>query len=765
MRVQLGLSLWLLTAAVPGALAQDASSNTAASEQNSSDALELETIEVVTNPQSGKTTKTVRRVRPVEARVVTAQKRVEKPSEVPISLDALTGRRIEQMNETSRAEVLNSTPNVQMNNAVAGTAYAPFVAMRGVGSAILEADPSVGMYVDGVSLGVTQAFTGELLDVNRVEIMRGPQGTLYGRNNIAGSINFLSNLPDPRQLSGEIAFDYSRFNTVRGYGFVNVPLANGWAVRGAFSGTTNDGYTFNVADGKTLNSLDDLHGRVTIAGKINDRLSYIGSVETQSVDPRDAVFMRDENFRRGDNTVDLPHPFRGELDTTTARSQLTYRLDNGDEIVSVTGFTGNDTTYSGGGWPRGYFDSTAALVSFFYGNTNFDNRVDNPFEGTYRQYSQEMRYVSNSNENLKWVGGLYAEYSERGRLYGLTSTYDPNGFLPGDHMTLTTDGQVDTTSIAAFADGTYALTDRWKLFGGIRVGYDWKDFDYRFNSDNPVAAAMLGATNFANAVNGETSAPYATPRIGLQYDLARGVNVYGSVSRGYKSGGFNSAFLAIGDNGEFDSESLTSYELGWKSNLLNDRLSINGSIFYIDWRDQQVQTTDVATGATPIANAPKSRSYGGELDMRYQIDDHWRFGFGVGYTDAIYVDFEDALATGSAAQIDASGNRQQYISKFTGNVNIAYTWNVGFDNLVGLATAFYQYRSGFYFDVENTLWQSGYGLLGARLGVENEKYAAYLWGNNLTDERYRMSYNDYTAGPVVTVGEPLTVGGTIKLKF
>jgi iron complex outermembrane receptor protein len=760
MSVRLFVSMLVLTAAVPVALAQNVTAPT--SQTSAPDVTELEPLEVVTDTQTGKP---IRRARPVEVRVVTAQKRAEKPSEVPISLDALTGRRIEQMNQVSRGEVLNSVPNVQMNNAVAGTAYAPFVAMRGVGSAILETDPSVGMYVDGISLGVTQAFTGELLDVNRVEVLRGPQGTLYGRNNVAGSINFLSNLPDPRKLSGEIGVDYSRFESVRGYGFVNVPLANGWAVRGAFSGSTNDGYTFNTADGSTLNSLDDLHGRLTVAGKINDRLAYVGSVETQSLDPRDAVFMRDENFRRGDDSVDLPHPFKGELDTTTARSELTYRLDNGDQIVSVTGYTGNDTTYSGGGWPRGYFDATAAFVNMFYGNTNFDNRVDNPFEGTYRQYSQELRYVSNANADLKWVGGLYAEYSERERLYGLTSTYDPNGFLPGDHMTLTTEGQVDTTSIAAFVDGTYALADRWKAFGGIRVGYDWKDFDYRFNSDNPVAAAMLGATNFAASAEGETSAPYATPKIGLQYDLADGVNVYGSISRGYKSGGFNSSFLAIGDDGEFDSESITSYELGWKANLLNDRLSFNGSIFYIDWRDQQVQTTDVATGATPIANAPKSRSYGGEIDMRYQIDNHWRFGFGMGYTDAIYVDFEDALATGSPAQIDASGNRQQYISKYTGNVNLAYTWNVGFDNLVGMATLFYQYRSGFYFDVENTLWQSGYGLLGARIGVENDKYAAYVWGNNLTDERYRMSFNDYTAGRLVTVGEPLTIGGTIKFKF
>ncbi|MPZ35484.1 MAG: TonB-dependent receptor [Rhodospirillales bacterium] len=696
---------------------------------------------------------------------VTSQKRPEKVFDVPISIDVWTGEQIERDVYTRTDQVISGTPNAQMGSPVSGSLYTNFTAIRGVGSALIDTDPAVGLNVDGIAVGNSQAYQGNLLDVNRVEILRGPQGTLYGRNNLAGTINIISNTPDASRTYGELRFDYGRFNTLRGFGFINTPIGtNGWAVRGALSFDRNDGYTFNIATGQTLNSLIDVHGRLSIQGNITENLEFLGSVESQHQNVWDGAWMSNSDFLAGLRTVDILNPWHGTMDTTTARAQFTYRLDNGDRIVSLTGFQSRQNQFDGNTWPNGYFAATNALFQGF-GISGFQYRADNPFRGYYSQFSQEFRYVSDANERFKWVAGLYAERSQGSSSYGLTNTFDPGGFLSGDSVTLMSKGTTYTTSIAAFADGTYALNDRLKVFGGFRVGYDWKEFSYGFSSDNASFSALGFDADFLRSLQGSLSAPYITPRIGLQYFITDDLNVYASLSRGYKSGGFNTAFLTATSMGSFNPETMWTYEVGFKAQLLNDRLSLDGSLFYNDWYNQQVLIVNTTTQSSFIANAPRSRSFGGELEARLKLDEHWSAKAGIGYVDATYVDFANALATGSSAVIDASGNQQQYISKFTGTVSLGYTWNVGIDDLVGTAEVAYQFRSGFYFDVENTMYQPAYGLLNARVGVETGKYGAYAWAQNLTDQRYRASAINGGFGQVGAIGAPLAFGGTFKVKF
>jgi iron complex outermembrane receptor protein len=696
---------------------------------------------------------------------VTSQKRPENITDVPISIDVWSGEQIERDVYTRTDQVISATPNAQMGSPVSGSLYTNFTAIRGVGSALIDTDPAVGLNVDGIAVGNSQAYSGSLLDVNRVEILRGPQGTLYGRNNLAGTINIISNTPDPSRTFGELRFDYGRFNTVRGFGFINAPIGNnGWAVRGALLFDRNDGYTFDIATGQTLNSLIDVHGRLSIQGNITENLEFIASVESQHQNVWDGAWMSNADFLAGARSVDILNPWHGTMDTTTARAQFTYHLDNGDRLVSLTGFQGRQNRFDGNTWPNGYFAATNALFQAF-GIAGFQYRADNPFRGDYYQFSQEFRYVSDANERFKWVAGLYAERSQGSSSYGLTNTFDPGGFLSGNSVTLTSKGTTYTTSIAAFADGTYALDERLKVFGGVRVGYDWKEFGYGFNSNNASFSALGFDAEFVRSLQDSLSAPYITPRVGLQYFVTEGLNVYASVSRGYKSGGFNTAFLTATNTGSFDPETMWTYEVGFKAQLLNDRLALDGALFYNDWYNQQVLIVDAATQSSSIANAPRSRSFGAELEARLKLDEHWSARIGLGYVDATYLDFKNALATGSSEVIDASGKQQQYISKFTGTVTLGYTWNVGIDDLVGTAEVAYQFRSGFYFDVENTMFQPGYGLLNARVGVETARYGAYAWAQNLTDQRYRVSAINGGFGQVGAIGAPLAFGGTFKVKF
>jgi iron complex outermembrane receptor protein len=697
---------------------------------------------------------------------VTAQKRPEAAFDVPMSIDVWSGERIADNQLTRTDQVLNQTPNVQMGT-LSGSLYTNFTAIRGVGSALIDTDPSVGLYIDGVSAGTSQSYRSTLLDVARMEILRGPQGTLYGRNNLAGSINVISNVPDPSRRTGEIGLEYGRFNTARMFGVFNTPAGNnGWAVRGAFSGSRNDGFTPNVAVGRDVNSLEDVAGRLSVSGPVNDVVDFLGSIEHEHQRTFDGAWMTNADFNAGRSSVDILSPVNGTVKTTTGRAQFTARLDNGDRLVSLTGFRSNDLDFNGTPFPRGYFAANDALFQSF-GIAGFQYRANNPFNGSYRQASQELRYESDRSDRVKWVAGLYAERSEGARTYGIVNTFNPGGFLTGNSVALSSKGVTDTTVVAGFADATVAITDRWKIFGGARVGYDHKDFNYNFSSDNASFNTLFApvVAGFAPGYQASISAPYVTPRIGAIYDVTDKLNLYVSASRGYKSAGFNAGFVAPGDEKPFESESLWSYEGGFKGKFFGDRLALNGAVFFMDWKNQQVQTFNVATLSSPIQNAARSRSYGAELDARVKLDEHWSLLASAGYADASYVDFRNALATGVAGVIDASGKEQQYISKFTGSFGIGYAWNVGIDNLVGNADITWQYRSGFWFDVANTLRQPGYGLLNARIGVENERYAAHIWGTNLTDQRYRVSATDVGAGPLVAVGVPLMVGATVKFKF
>ncbi|MEP7454230.1 TonB-dependent receptor [Phyllobacterium sp. SB3] len=694
----------------------------------------------------------------LEPIIISSQKRTSNTHDVPASVSVTGGEDAYLNNTRTRANLVEETANAQMGS-VTAKLYTSFTAIRGVGSALIESDPAVGMYLDGVGIGSSQGHNGTLLDINRVEVLRGPQGTLYGRNNIAGSINFISNLPDPDRIGGEIGFDAGTDGALGLTGILNTPLGNnGWAARGAFTTSKTDGFLHSTVDGDDLGGAKDIHGRFSIGGNVSDNLEFLGivDVEHQKLD-REMFGMPEKSFLEGRNGIAIDDAAVINSDVATTSAKFTYTLENGDKIISQTGFQSTRTDVFGNGFPRGTFAQFDAVFQSM-GLKNFRYRSGNPFEGDYRQWSQEIRYVSEDNERFNWVAGLYGEYSNALRIYGADSKFD------GGSLTLQTRGKTKTASGSAFADGTYELSDQWKIFGGLRVGYDRKDFDYDFNA-NALAAAFGLSSPFAPGYASSLSDTSATYRIGMQFAATDNLNFYGSVSTGYKSGGFNSSFVSVGDQGAYDAEKLTSYEIGLKSLSLDDRLSIEASVFYIDWRDQQVQGFNPLTGGTPIVNSPRSESYGAEISAQLQLTDQWSVRVAAGYADATYKDFTDAIGPGGRGSKDASGNHQQFVSPFTGSVGIGYEWELGWNDFVGKAGAEYQYRSSYYFDVQNTLRQPGYGLLNAHIGLENNRFAGLVYARNLTDERYRTVASDLGTGALVNVGDPLSVGATFKVKF
>ncbi|NBG92507.1 TonB-dependent receptor [Pseudomonas sp. 9.1(2019)] len=432
-------------------------------------------------------------------------------------------------------------------------------------------------------------------------------------------------------------------------------------------------------------------------------------------------------------------------------------------MVAVTSLSKNKVDYTGSFFPNGYFNELNADYEAA-GLAGYQNRVNNPYSSTFKQASQEIRYVSVPDAPIKWLAGAYGEYSDSQRAYTATSTFDPAMGI-GDGVTQTSRGQTKTTSFAVFSDASFAATDKLEIFGGLRIGHDKKKFNYDFSVDNPAWTALGMDAGFVTAQRETLSTTYAVPRIGVRYQLTDDTQTYASVSRGFKSGGFNIGFVQKGDERPYKNESLVSYQIGLKSELIKNVLSLDTALFYIDRKNQQVQTYNALTQTTPVANAPKSRSLGGEVTLKAQLDEHCSGYAGLGYTDATYVKFENAPATGTTGVVDASGKQQQFVSRYTGKLGAAYAWDIGAYNLKGRGDLGYQYRSSFYFDQSNTQKQGGYGLVNARLSVGNNEYEGYVWGENLSNERYRTSAADFGYGRLVTVGNPRTFGVGVSKTF
>ena len=268
---------------------------------------------------------------------------------------------------------------------------------------------------------------------------------------------------------------------------------------------------------------------------------------------------------------------------------------------------------------------------------------------------------------------------------------------------------------------------------------------------------------------------YITPRGGIKYIFNENHNIYASVSQGYKSGGFNtSLFYENKPMFKYDEETTINYEIGTKSLFLDGQVSLDTSVFYIDWSDQQVLAVDSTTGASPIVNAKKSRSYGADIALNGRFANGIKGGLGLGYADATYEDFMDApktFGTPGDMSFDASGNQQQYHSKFTAKASLGYEFALPWDSLMADMNVAYNYRSKFYLDPENKIEQNGYGTVDASVGVSNDTYEISIWARNIMDEdainsaAYLGRGSSGLDGTVVSLIQPRTFGTTFAIKF
>ena len=646
---------------------------------------------------------------PFDEVIVTAELIDKSVLDLPNSVTVLTNKDIEDRNAQHLEDLLNLAPNVNFST---GASRGRFIQIRGIGERSEFQEPiinSVGVVVDGIDLtGIATAAT--TLDTHQVEVLRGPQGTLFGANALAGLINIVSNRP-----SQEFDANFgTRVEEFGGFGFdgaVTGPLSDTTAYRVAVKHYESDGFTEDVFLGRDdTNNIDETTARARLSHEVNERLNLDFTLlyadidngyDAFSLDNTRVTFTDDPGFDRQETIASsiranylISDTLRFEGLISVADSSLEYAFDEDWSNVGICDNTACDPDLLG-------FDLFfVSFDSYFRENNNT---------------SVDLKVVS-ENDSLSWVAGVYF----RDQDISLDRIYT---FLENDFAS-----QFDTRNLAAYGQAEFNLSPRWSLTSGLRV--EQRDTDY---SDN----------------NGATASPDETlwgGRISLQYKADNGALYYGLVSRGYKAGGFNLSGDIDPADLEFDTETMINYELGVKQQWLDGALQLQASIFLQDRQDIQTSQsivrsieTGVIGGTCPCSftdftgNAASGTNVGLEMELDWIVNQRFSMFASLGLLNT---EFDELLSfdhinadRDNGIAFDLSGRDQAHAPNYQWVVGGRYALTPRL-SLSGSIEA----KDAFFFSERHDERSDAYELLNLELSYQADDWSVAVYGKNLSDE-------------------------------
>ncbi len=707
-------------------------------------------------------------VRGIEQIVVTARKREERLQDTPVSITAFTSEALTERNISNLAEIAPYTPGLTFDPGTGNTggAFNAQVWMRGVGQSdfLFTTDPGVGIYVDGVYYARQLGAVMDLVELERIEVLRGPQGTLYGKNTTGGAIQLISRAPS-EEFVGNVAVTVGRYDRLDVQGSVDLPLADGKLLtRLSYAVANRDGYVSRHLDEGDQGDIDSRAARLMTDWIVSEDLDvrFIADVTRKrqnsianfAVDANAAApFTAIWNVATGNNYG--PGSITGGMYSTNATGANSSELDDWGlsttvswdidavTLKSITAYRNTDAYFGG--------DQDNSALDFL--QTTNDNNHD--------QFSQEFLVSGASfDQALDWVGGVYYlrengdDTFDAGLGLGLFEGLEAlPGPIPGtpfggpgnpanaalDINTLR-DTEIEIESFSVYGQGTYHFTDRFSATAGLRYTTEDKDFE---------------VTVLRNSTGTYTIAPGAAepsdswsewlPRAGLEFKATDDILTYVSVSRGFKSGGFNGRPSALAVAVEtFDPEYVTAYELGVKSTWLDDRLLVNAATYFSDYTDIQFTAICLSCGSLIVIvdNAGEAEIKGAELEMTASVTPNLSINGLVSYIDAEYTDLN------SGVQGITLDSKFPKTPEWAYSIGAMYTANLG-DSGSLTARSDWSYRSKVYHVVNNSplLVQDSYGVLSARVAYlsADESWELALFGTNLTDE-------DYTTNGIESIG-------------
>jgi iron complex outermembrane receptor protein len=706
----------------------------------------------------------------LEEIVVTAQKRIESERDVPISMTVFSSQQLQDYGIEGVQDYMQLTPNVAFFSS--GNSTDQKISIRGV--------TNVGGYVNSLAVYVDEfnvtpgpassTYEQNLLDLERVEVLRGPQGITFGRNVIGGAVSMTTKKPR-RDFEAEASGEYGSYGTWMARGMLNVPVSDTVAVRANAYWRESDGFIRDVGPGGSRNDYEGKGARVAVRFLPTDSLTIdLAASRTQfdqgindfvpsgvlleSLIPLGFSQPIDDGegfYPHNRDRVATDTPVTSANDTDIATARLEWNL--GDfSLVSVSGFIDNDNGYQGDG------DMTAR--SYY---------VDD-ITGGLQSYSTELRLQSNGKGRWSWVAGaLYAhDTNSNVTVRDLNSAFMALLHLTGTRRVVDQYTSSSAKSYALFGDLTWRSdSQRLAVSMGARYTHD-QEFNHFFdNSENIVSGVPLG-----NESQGSESFSDVSPRVSVVYSLSPETNVYGTVSKGFKSGGFNFGVNQIPTiSPKFGKETAWNYESGIKSSFFDNRLRADLAVFYMKWDDIQVRTGYIGPNLVPIQfiqNAASATSKGVELALKARPLPAVDLEMNAGYDKARFDDFPGALNLFGTA-FDASGHPLLLAPEWSASAAAQY--NIP---MAASFTAFirgeYSYRDEFFNDPEQLEtvghFVPAYDVWNLRIGFENDNYRVTAYAENLLDDDHYVGSRrtQFLSGNAVVL-DPRRVGVQFTAKF
>lgn len=681
----------------------------------------------------------------VEDVIVTATKREENLQNVPVSVTAVTAEQLEARGAMSLRDLEFSVPNFAFGSNDFNRR--PDVSLRGITSTARNGgeDGAIGFYVDGVFLARPTDWNSDIQDLERVEVLRGPQGTLFGRNTMAGAINMVTKRPGS-EFGGNANLEIGNYDYRRLVAAVDIPLVEERLFsRFSFSRVEREGYVTNIYDGSMINNEDRWGGRLQLRALPFENVEVNFSADYMTENP--SRVMREViagpnplTYIPGARTVNFDRESINER--TLQGMHLTIEASFGEyDFTSITAYRQSFVDFE-------VDEDTGPLDSQRTKIVNDNNQV-----------SQEFRLASPQGRKIDFVAGIhmihvYADASGGYVQHGV----DAGAFYPGSVAASST---VYTDSYALFGNGNYHLTDTITLNGGIRVSYETKRIAFqRVNTGGGFFGGVF--PNFG-PFRDDLIEQSVSPTFGLQYTPNDDFMAYAKWSRGDKGGGWNAGISFRGAT-PFKPEQVDSYEAGFKVDFLDGRARVNAAAFYMDYRDLQVTTFGGLSSGVGfnVDSAAKAKIKGFEVDFTLVPIDGLTISGGLGYLDTEYADYLTSATTNN------NGNRLIYAPDWTGNLVAEYERPFA-DSLVFSARAEWSYRGDQYSTPTNTAASltPSYSLFNGRVGIasEDDRWGVYIWGKNLADEDYLLWQDHIGTDDVGAYGPPRMYGVSLTTHF
>ncbi|MDB5714014.1 MAG: tonB dependent receptor family protein [Sphingomonadales bacterium] len=677
--------------------------------------------------------------------VVTAQKRSERLRDVPISIVTLSAATLQATGARSTLDLTSVTPGLYMQQN--GAFGQP--AIRGVSSTVTSAgsDANVAIYIDGVYQPSQTGNLGDLVDVDQIEVLKGPQGTLFGRNATGGAISITTRKPS-YDTHVETSASYGRFNDVRLTGYATSGLTDNLAFSvGALYGDDN-GYTFNVGTGKNVSGA---HSFV-----VRGKLLYEPSSST-------SFTLMANHSKKRDNQGYAVSPLNGNFIRLTLPGVIVPKQPDEISMTFDPVIKSNSDSVALRGETDLGFGSLTSITSYQRrkGELHLDTDRINLNFGDFllasdqKTFTQELNFVSPSGGSLRYFAGAFYLHDSDFEKVTINGSVTPIYNF------------VKTDAIAPFAEINWDVADKIMLIAGARYSIERKKFD---GSSGPKTVST--SDTFRNF----------TPHLGVRYSLTGNSNVYFTYSKGFKSGLFDTLSLSTTPVAP---EELSAFEGGYKFGRGSTNFNI--AAYYYDYKNIQVQSlSPIGNGATVIFNAARGEIYGIDADFSVKPVSGLTLTGGISYVHAEYKDFPLALiyqpkpgggntqvnlgavnpVTGVVNTSGASGQRIARMPRYTGSLTAMYRHALDNDNALEISSTGY-YSGSFTWSPQGRLQQSPYFLLNGEIALltHSDHFRLSVWGRNLTNERYGLYVTDSTAGDSAAYARPRTYGVAIATKF